>query len=412
MKFGDITLQGSYNSIKNKEQFIEMTSEINKEKIDKIAKSIATMKTFNKLEDHEIVKTLKEIDNSDDDMDVSEGERIITKFNTNAALNNYDQENLNDYLEKLDLNNEKDADRYQDNLLMIEGDIEMQKNKAKVGRGPGSHLAVNVDYQNLECENLTSPLKPLNIEGYDDGKMITSQKKYSYQDIDNNLTPLPSSKLKQESMPLKSNLKSKNKPKAVDFTDLKEIKLTIPDSNTAKKNPDTEEEKRNLEKEKTMAGKLNTEEKRFTGQVTCKIWWRYLSADGIPFFILNFIIFGTVVLFKVFSDWWAGEWAAKSFSSVSENAYAGVYFLFVCMSSIFIIIRSWTFGTQATQTSTMIHNSMLSNVIHRPMSFFDTTPIGMIMNRFTKDLDDVDNGLPMFLTTLGQMTFLLIFTLI
>lgn len=44
--------------------------------------------------------------------------------------------------------------------------------------------------------------------------------------------------------------------------------------------------------------------------------------------------------------------------------------------------------------STYLHACMLTRTIHSPMSFFDTTPIGRIVNRFSKDIDTVDNILP------------------
>ena len=41
-----------------------------------------------------------------------------------------------------------------------------------------------------------------------------------------------------------------------------------------------------------------------------------------------------------------------------------------------------------------LHVGMLNNVLRLPMSFFDTTPLGRIVARFSKDQDTLDKKLP------------------
>merc|ERR1719225_1768550 len=44
--------------------------------------------------------------------------------------------------------------------------------------------------------------------------------------------------------------------------------------------------------------------------------------------------------------------------------------------------------------SKKMHEEMLVKVMRSPMSFFDTTPLGRIVNRFARDVDVCDNALP------------------
>ncbi len=44
--------------------------------------------------------------------------------------------------------------------------------------------------------------------------------------------------------------------------------------------------------------------------------------------------------------------------------------------------------------SRKLHLIILIGVLHAPMSFFDTTPIGRVINRFARDIDSVDTALP------------------
>lgn len=61
-------------------------------------------------------------------------------------------------------------------------------------------------------------------------------------------------------------------------------------------------------------------------------------------------------------------------------------------------------GTRASQT--LLHNAV-TRVLRAPMSFFDTTPLGRITNRFSKDVDTMDNALTdsfrMFFMTMAQI---------
>lgn len=62
------------------------------------------------------------------------------------------------------------------------------------------------------------------------------------------------------------------------------------------------------------------------------------------------------------------------------------------MTAVVISANALAFGT--TLASRYLHLSMLTNILRAPMSFFDTTPTGRMVNRFGKDVDVVDNTIP------------------
>lgn len=56
-----------------------------------------------------------------------------------------------------------------------------------------------------------------------------------------------------------------------------------------------------------------------------------------------------------------------------------------------------------------MHILLLTNVLRWPMELFDTTPLGRVINRFSKDVDVVDNTLPQVLRSWIMMLFGVIF---
>jgi ABC-type multidrug transport system fused ATPase/permease subunit len=63
----------------------------------------------------------------------------------------------------------------------------------------------------------------------------------------------------------------------------------------------------------------------------------------------------------------------------------------------------------AYAASRTLHSSILYGVLRAPMSFFDTTPIGRVINRFAKDVDSIDSSLPSsFSSSFGTLTQVLI----
>lgn len=71
-----------------------------------------------------------------------------------------------------------------------------------------------------------------------------------------------------------------------------------------------------------------------------------------------------------------------------------------------MLILSIVIAICTLNASKKMHKNMLESVLHCPMAFFDTTPLGRIVNRFAKDVDVCDNTLPMniqqMLSTLFQ----------
>ena len=87
-----------------------------------------------------------------------------------------------------------------------------------------------------------------------------------------------------------------------------------------------------------------------------------------------------------------------------SGCYLGIYAIFGASQACFVLLSTFAIAIASFFASKTLHNKMLNNILSTPMSFFDTTPLGRILNRFSKDVNIIDETLPrsvrMFLNTL------------
>lgn len=82
-----------------------------------------------------------------------------------------------------------------------------------------------------------------------------------------------------------------------------------------------------------------------------------------------------------------------------RNVYMAVYGALGIFQGFALLITSLIFAIGCLRAARDLHNKLLHNCVRLPMAFFDTTPLGRILNRFSKDVDTVDNVLPMVMVS-------------
>ena len=94
-----------------------------------------------------------------------------------------------------------------------------------------------------------------------------------------------------------------------------------------------------------------------------------------------------------------------------REEYLGVYAAFGVGQSILVLFSSFTLALGGIMASILIHRRLLKNILRLPMSFFDTTPSGRILNRFSKDIYTVDELIPRSINFFLSMFFSVISTI-
>ncbi|PYH40482.1 ATP-binding cassette transporter YOR1 [Aspergillus saccharolyticus JOP 1030-1] len=156
-------------------------------------------------------------------------------------------------------------------------------------------------------------------------------------------------------------------------------------------------------------GALMQKEDMATGSVGWDVLRTYIKASGS---YLNVLVSLCLILIVngalVMSGLWLSFWTSNRFSSLSTGQYVGIY-IAVCCSQF---IAMYVFAAHVTIVGANASKKMLQRAMYRvlraPMSFFDTTPMGRITNRFSKDVQVMDSDLPdsirLFSLTLSQIT--------
>ena len=169
------------------------------------------------------------------------------------------------------------------------------------------------------------------------------------------------------------------------------------------------------------------EEERNVGAITWKVYKTYLAAGNgyilIPCLLLSLLLLQGA---QVMSSYWLVFWQEQRFnqpagfyvcdfvSSFPRAAHPnifhqmGIYATLGVSLTIMYFVTGGIVGPFAYFTSKSLHLRTITSVMHAPMSFFETTPLGRIMNRFSKDIDTIDNtasdSLRMFLLSTANVS--------
>uniref|UniRef100_A0A8C3Y5K2 ABC-type glutathione-S-conjugate transporter n=1 Tax=Catharus ustulatus TaxID=91951 RepID=A0A8C3Y5K2_CATUS len=137
-------------------------------------------------------------------------------------------------------------------------------------------------------------------------------------------------------------------------------------------------------------------------QVKFSMYVRYLRAVGwcLSFWIVMGYVGQNVAY--VGSNLWLSDWTDDSVRYLNQtypthlrDLRIGVYGALGVAQAVFLLFATMLSVWGSMQASRIMHQQLLSNILRVPMSFFDTTPIGRIVNRFAKDIFTVDETIPM-----------------
>uniref|UniRef100_G1TVN1 Multidrug resistance-associated protein 1 n=1 Tax=Oryctolagus cuniculus TaxID=9986 RepID=G1TVN1_RABIT len=160
-------------------------------------------------------------------------------------------------------------------------------------------------------------------------------------------------------------------------------------------NSTTELQKPGAKEEETW--KLMEADKAQTGQVKLSVYWDYMKAIGLFISFLSIFLFLCNHVSSLASNYWLSLWTDDPVVNGTQEhtkVRLSVYGALGISQGIAVFGYSMAVSIGGIFASRRLHLDLLHNVLRSPMSFFERTPSGNLVNRFSKELDTVDSMIP------------------
>ncbi|EEY56558.1 ATP-binding Cassette (ABC) Superfamily [Phytophthora infestans T30-4] len=151
------------------------------------------------------------------------------------------------------------------------------------------------------------------------------------------------------------------------------------------------------------AGRLIRAEDRVKGKVGGRVYKTYFDETGFDGLAVIFVV---VVAYcagqaaRTVVDWWPGHWARnmprRGVDLTYSNTMFGMWYLgFLVLCTALSFGRALMIIESCVRSSQNMHDELFRRVLKAPVTrYFDVTPMGQILNRFSNDLDQMDSILP------------------
>uniref|UniRef100_H2ZGG5 Uncharacterized protein n=1 Tax=Ciona savignyi TaxID=51511 RepID=H2ZGG5_CIOSA len=163
-----------------------------------------------------------------------------------------------------------------------------------------------------------------------------------------------------------------------------------------------------------IQGKLMSDEERGSA-IPMSTYYSYIKASGgfILWMLMSMFFFINVGA-QQFGNFWISFWinqgsGRENFSapvmfdltvsnSLLDNPNFGLYLIIygvvALAMAVISVLRGFSYVSMTIQGSGVLHSQLFKKTLYATMTFYDVTPSGRILNRFQKDMDELDTVLP------------------
>eukprot|EP01052_Picozoa_sp_SAG31_P024549 SAG31_NODE_2096_length_6455_cov_2.145060_5_plen_346_part_00 len=156
-------------------------------------------------------------------------------------------------------------------------------------------------------------------------------------------------------------------------------------------------------------------EVRTMGAVKGSISAKYLKSFGVPLFIVCVATGLLCYAFMGFNDRWLAAWVEEQEQypeHIDKDMYIGVYIGGTGFFLLFLLVSSALVQVGAAKASRSVHADCVASIMHAPVHYFETTPSGRLISRFSSDVTTSDTNLSQFGDNFIQFTATLVCLLV
>ncbi|XP_031732915.1 ATP-binding cassette sub-family C member 2 [Anarrhichthys ocellatus] len=138
-----------------------------------------------------------------------------------------------------------------------------------------------------------------------------------------------------------------------------------------------------------------------TGKVRFSVFLQYLRAMGWGYTVMVFLVYFIQNVAFIGQNLWLSDWTNDAvdyynmtYPNWKRDTRVGVFGVLGVAQGLFVFLGTLLLANASVDASRTLHSTLLNNILRVPMVFFDTTPIGRVVNRFAKDIFTVDEAIP------------------
>ncbi|KAJ3317962.1 Multidrug resistance-associated protein 1 [Boothiomyces sp. JEL0866] len=140
--------------------------------------------------------------------------------------------------------------------------------------------------------------------------------------------------------------------------------------------------------------KLTAIEERATGGVAASVWSKYWKfAGGVKSAMVLLIFLAAANSARIFTDQWLVYWLSNKYH-LSRDDYIKDYYYLGFSQLVLNVLYGLSIASFGARSSRKIHNLAITKIFSCTLSFFDSTPLGRITSRFSRDVDTLDTLMP------------------